>query len=89
MARRHGSTAIAVASRRWPTITTTTALPSGWPRHREPATAWLRPVQSRYFVPPYVGHRGWIGVYLDVEVDWETIAELISNAYHSVADPGR
>jgi len=44
---------------------------------------------GRYFVPPYVGHRGWIGVYLDVEVDWGTLAELIGNAYHSIADRGR
>ena len=44
---------------------------------------------ERYFVPPYVGHRGWIGVYLDVDVDWERIEELIGNAYHTIAAPGR
>jgi hypothetical protein len=44
---------------------------------------------GRYFVPPYVGHRGWIGVYLDVEVDWGSLEELIGNAYHSIADRAR
>jgi hypothetical protein len=40
---------------------------------------------ERYFVPPYVGTRGWIGVYLDVEVDWVRLEELVGNAYHTVA----
>jgi len=40
---------------------------------------------ERYFVPPYVGHRGWIGVYLDVDVDWDRLEELVGNAYHTVA----
>ncbi len=44
---------------------------------------------GRYFVPPYVGHRGWIGVYLDVAVDWERLEELIGDAYHTVAVPPR
>jgi predicted DNA-binding protein (MmcQ/YjbR family) len=44
---------------------------------------------ERYFVPPYVGYRGWIGVYLDVDVDWERLEELIGNAYHTIAAPGR
>lgn len=44
---------------------------------------------TRYFLPPYVGHRGWIGVYLDVEVDWEVIEGLIGDAYHTIAGRGR
>ena len=39
----------------------------------------------RFFVPPYVGHRGWLGVYLDVPVDWTEIAELVEDAYRVVA----
>jgi len=31
---------------------------------------------DRVFRPPYVGHRGWLGVRLDGEVDWAEIAEL-------------
>ncbi|MQA12437.1 MAG: MmcQ/YjbR family DNA-binding protein [Pseudonocardiaceae bacterium] len=40
---------------------------------------------ERFFRPPYVGHRGWLGVYLDVPVDWAEIAELVSDAYREVA----
>lgn len=40
---------------------------------------------TRFFRPPYVGHRGWLGVYLDVEVDWERIAEIVEDAYRVVA----
>ncbi|HEY7485041.1 MAG TPA: MmcQ/YjbR family DNA-binding protein [Streptosporangiaceae bacterium] len=40
---------------------------------------------DRFFVPPYVGHRGWLGVRLDVPVDWAEIAELIEDAYRVVA----
>jgi predicted DNA-binding protein (MmcQ/YjbR family) len=34
-----------------------------------------------FFVPPYVGQHGWIGVYLDVELDWDFIAQLIEDSY--------
>jgi hypothetical protein len=40
---------------------------------------------ERYFRPPYVGHRGWLGVRLDAEVDWEEIGELVLDAYRTVA----
>ncbi|WP_436495283.1 MmcQ/YjbR family DNA-binding protein [Actinokineospora sp. HUAS TT18] len=40
---------------------------------------------ERYFRPPYVGHRGWLGVYVDVEVDWAEIAEIVDQAYRMVA----
>jgi hypothetical protein len=40
---------------------------------------------ERYFKPPYVGHRGWLGVYLDVEVDWDDLAGMVENAYRLVA----
>ena len=40
---------------------------------------------SRFFRPPYVGGRGWLGVYLDVEVDWDEIAEIADDAYRQVA----
>ncbi|MET8756624.1 MmcQ/YjbR family DNA-binding protein [Lentzea sp. NPDC004782] len=38
-----------------------------------------------YFRPPYVGHRGWLGVYLDVPVDWGVIADLVEDAYRVTA----
>ena len=40
---------------------------------------------ERFFRPPYVGHRGWLGVYLDVEPDWSEIAELVTDAYRQIA----
>lgn len=40
---------------------------------------------ERYFRPPYVGHRGWLGVYLDVEVDWDVIGDLVEDAYRVIA----
>jgi hypothetical protein len=40
---------------------------------------------DRFFVPPYVGVRGWLGVYLDVPVDWDEIAVLVEDAYRCVA----
>jgi hypothetical protein len=42
-------------------------------------------VPSRFFRPPYVGGRGWLGVRLDGEVDWDEIAELCRDAYRAVA----
>ena len=44
---------------------------------------------DRFFRPPYVGHRGWLGVYLDVPVDWDEIAALVNDAYRVVARPRR
>jgi hypothetical protein len=40
---------------------------------------------DRFFRPPYVGHRGWLGVYLDVPVDWDEIEEIVADAYRMVA----
>jgi hypothetical protein len=40
---------------------------------------------ERFFVPPYVGQRGWLGVRLDVVVDWDEIAEIVEDAYRAVA----
>jgi len=40
---------------------------------------------GRYFRPPYVGPRGWIGVYLDVEVDWDAAEDHILEAWTHVA----
>src|SRR3954468_24579369 len=34
---------------------------------------------QRYYDPPYVGHRGWLGVYLDVTVNWDDIAEIVAD----------
>ena len=40
---------------------------------------------DRFFVPPYVGHRGWLGVRLDHSPDWDEIGDIIEEAYRTVA----
>ena len=40
---------------------------------------------ARFFRPPYVGGRGWLGVCLDVDPDWEEMAEICADAYRQVA----
>jgi hypothetical protein len=44
---------------------------------------------ERYFRPPYVGHRGWVGVRIDRvagrEPDWDEVAELVRDGYRQVA----
>lgn len=42
---------------------------------------------KRYFRPPYVGHRGWVGVVLDAKPDWAVVAWLVEQAYRLVASP--
>lgn len=54
------------------------------------APAWAQQTLTtsdpeRFFIPPYVGHRGWLGVWLDVPVDWDEIADLVGDAYCMVA----
>jgi hypothetical protein len=41
---------------------------------------------DRFFRPPYVGGRGWLGVWLDVDdLDWDEIAEIVTDAYRQIA----
>ncbi len=40
---------------------------------------------ERFFVPPYVGHRGWIGLRLDIDPDWDEVAGILEDAYRLVA----
>jgi len=42
---------------------------------------------GKFFTPPYVGGRGWIGVRLDRSLDWAEIAELCQDAYRAIAPP--
>ena len=38
----------------------------------------------RFFVPPYVGKHGWVGIYAE-EVEWDFVAELVEEAYRLTA----
>ena len=40
---------------------------------------------DRFFVPPYVGPSGWVGVYLDVDVDWKELEDLLWDAWRMTA----
>lgn len=39
----------------------------------------------RFYRPPYVGPSGWIGVRLDVDLDWEEVEEMIEESWRLVA----
>jgi hypothetical protein len=38
-----------------------------------------------FFRPPYVGGRGWIGIRLEGDPDWDEIAETLEDAYRAIA----
>ena len=46
---------------------------------------------DRFFRPPYVGHKGWIGVVLDTKPhakpDWKLVAALVEQAWRLIAPP--
>ena len=45
----------------------------------------VRAAPTRFFVPPYVGPSGWVGAYLDGDVEWTEVADLVRDAYRLVA----
>ena len=38
-----------------------------------------------FFVPPYVGRHGWIGLWLDAVTDWGEVADLVEESYRMTA----
>lgn len=40
---------------------------------------------DRFFRPPYVGPRGWLGLRLDRSPDWDEVADIIEEGYRTVA----
>ena len=45
----------------------------------------IRSEPGRYFMPPYVGKSGWVGVYLDGKPDWDTLAALLEEGWRMTA----
>jgi predicted DNA-binding protein (MmcQ/YjbR family) len=45
----------------------------------------VRAAPEQYFVPPYVGKSGWVGAWLDGQVDWEAVSEFVREAYKLAA----
>jgi predicted DNA-binding protein (MmcQ/YjbR family) len=65
-----------------------TAAPDGFsvtvkadPVEREALLAQGEP----FYVPPYVGDKGWVGIHCDDATDWEEISELIATSYCLIA----
>jgi hypothetical protein len=54
-------------------------LPPGGQAH------WVDHDPEQFFVPPYVGPRGWLGVRLDRAPDWDRVAALVREAFTHVA----
>ena len=44
---------------------------------------------ERFFRPPYVGHKGWIGIWLEDRADWTEMADLIGRSYQMTAPKPR
>jgi hypothetical protein len=42
---------------------------------------------EKFFRPPYVGHRGWLGVRLDRGLDWDELTGIVEDAYAEIAPP--
>ncbi|WP_149257097.1 MmcQ/YjbR family DNA-binding protein [Actinomadura sp. K4S16] len=40
---------------------------------------------ERFFVPKYVGAKGWVGARLDIDHDWDEMSELIEDSYRLIA----
>ena len=45
----------------------------------------VRAAPARFFVPPYVGPSGWVGIWLDRGVDWDELAGFLRDAYQLTA----
>jgi hypothetical protein len=52
---------------------------------RENQEFMVRAAPRQFFVPPYVGPSGWVGVWLDRSVDWRGLAELLADGYRMTA----
>jgi predicted DNA-binding protein (MmcQ/YjbR family) len=40
---------------------------------------------DRFFVPAYVGSKGWVGARLEADHDWDELTELIEDSYRLIA----
>ncbi len=47
--------------------------------------AYVADDPESFFVPPYVGHLGWLGVRLDRALPWPEVEDVIEQAYRKVA----
>lgn len=40
---------------------------------------------ERFYRPPYLGGKGWVGAHLGADQDWDELAELIEDSYRLIA----
>jgi hypothetical protein len=60
--------------------------PAAWCKAAEGDQALMvRAAPRRYFIPPYVGKSGWVGVWLDGKIDWKELAAVIESGYRLIA----
>ena len=45
----------------------------------------VKAAPDRFFVPPYVGPSGWVGIYLDAGTDWDELADLLRDSWRMTA----
>lgn len=45
----------------------------------------VRAAPDRFFVPPYVGPSGWVGVWLNGRVNWKELGDLLEDGYRLTA----
>jgi hypothetical protein len=86
----HGSPAFFVAGKQFVML-----WPDGHHRHQFPHLWCAAPEGAqeglvtaaplRFFKPPYVGSRGWLGLRLDGRVDWHEVEAICEDAYRTVA----
>jgi hypothetical protein len=48
-------------------------------------TILVNAAPERFFAPPYVGPKGWIGVRLDAATDWAEVADLVTRSWRMTA----
>lgn len=49
------------------------------------AAMLIEAAPERFFRPPYLGHKGWVGLYLEPAPDWEEVAFLVTRSHALVA----
>jgi len=54
------------------------------PTPKEIQEALVAAEPAKFFVPPYVGVKGWTGVVLDEDPDWKMVEGLVCEAFNSV-----
>lgn len=53
--------------------------------HTEERDARVAHDPARFFKPPYLGGRGWLGVRLDRDIDWDDLTDAITDSYRLIA----